>query len=253
MTISLLMKKNILICQKLKYQIPNGDSIFEDLTFEIRENEFVGILGKNGAGKTTLIDLMMGHRPLTGGELLLFDESPMHSHRLYKNKIQVISNDIQIQKSLSVKEYLEFNSFFYPLYDKNKELELTRYFDINLNSKIGALSTGQRVKTMAILALSCCPDLIIMDEVTAVMDPLSRMFFLDLLRDIKQKKTCSVIFATNIAEDLLGTVDKVLFLENKKATIHSPEDIEKLFHLKNSTPHKLNLVRSSEDDEGIAV
>lgn len=224
----------ILKLDSVTYQIPNGHIVYEDLSFEIELGEFIGILGKNGAGKTTLIDLLMGYRPISKGVIEVLGENPMSFYRRNKQGIVVLSHDIQIQKSFSVRNYLDFNSFFYDNYDKEREKELLSYFDINQEAKIGSLSTGQRVKAQIISALSSRPKLLLMDEVTAVLDPESRMHFLKLIKQMHKEKNCSLLIATNIAEDLYGVVDKVLFIDHNHAEVHPVEEIEKLFKLKES-------------------
>lgn len=217
--------------KNVHYKIPNGVAIYENLNFELYLGDFFGVLGKNGAGKTTLMDLLMGYRPITTGEISVMGERPMSAHRRQKHEIFILSHDIQIQQSHKVSNYLEFTAFFYPNYDKKMEERLLKYFDLDPNAKFGALSTGQKVKAQIVAAFSARTRLILMDEVTAVLDPESRKRFFDLLKEIKAHKNCSVIMATNIAEDLNGVVDKVLFIDNKSAMVHPVRDIKHLFNL----------------------
>ena len=70
-----------------------------------------------------------------------------------------------------------------------------------------------------------------MDEVTAVLDPESRKKFFDLLKTVKKTQECSVVMATNIAEDLNGIVDRVLFIDRRKTTVHKVDEIRHLFNL----------------------
>lgn len=220
--------------ENVTYKIPNGHVVYEDMNFKVELGEFIGVLGKNGAGKTTLIDLLMGFRPVTSGFIEVLGENPMSFHRRNKQNIAVLSHDIQIQKSHSVRNYLDFNAFFYDKYDLNKELDLLDYFDINPNAKMGSLSTGQRVKAQIISAISARPKLLLMDEVTAVLDPESRKQFFVLMKEIRKQNNCSLLIATNIAEDLNGIVDNVLFIDNKHTKIHPVNEIEHLFNLKES-------------------
>ena len=213
------------------YKIPNGHVVYENLNFELELGEFIGVLGKNGAGKTTLLDLLMGYRPITTGEIEVLSEDPMSLSRRRKKDIFVLSHDIQIQSSHSVRNYLDFTSFFYENYDKDKEQELLEYFGINADVKMGSLSTGQKVKAQIVAAMSAKPKLYLMDEVTAVLDPESRKQFFVLLKKLHAQKDCSLIMATNIAEDMNGVVDKVLFIDHKHADVHEVSEIEHLFNL----------------------
>lgn len=217
--------------KNVDYKIPNGDTVYESLDFTLELGEFVGVLGKNGAGKTTLIDLLMGYRPITSGKIEIMGEDPMSLSRRKKKDIFVLSHDIQIQSSHSIDNYLEFTRFFYGNYDRAKEKELLKYFQLEPSRKIGSLSTGQKVKAQIVAAISSKPKLFLMDEVTAVLDPESRKQFFVLLKQLHKQKACSLIMATNIAEDLNGVVDKVLFIDHKHANIHSVSEIEHLFNI----------------------
>lgn len=221
----------IINLKNVNYKIPNGDTVYEDLNFNLELGEFIGVLGKNGAGKTTLIDLLMGYRPISEGIIEVLGEDPMGFSRRKKKDIFVLSHDIQIQSSHSIENYLEFTRFFYENYDRKKEKELLKYFGLTPNSKMGSLSTGQKVKAQVVAAISSRPKLFLMDEVTAVLDPESRKQFFDLLKELHKEKSCSLMMATNIAEDLNGVVDKVLFIDHKHAQVHEVSEIDYLFNL----------------------
>ncbi len=213
------------------YKIPNGDTVYEDLNFHLSLGEFIGVLGKNGAGKTTLLDLLMGYRPITKGKIEVLGEDPMGLSRRKKKDIFVLSHDIKIQSSHSIENYLEFTRFFYDNYDRVKEKELLEYFSLEPKAKMGSLSTGQKVKAQIVAAISARPKLFLMDEVTAVLDPESRKQFFVLLKKLHKEQSCSLVMATNIAEDLNGVVDKVLFIDHKHANVHEVCEIEHLFNL----------------------
>lgn len=214
----------IIKCQNLYYKVPHGKVIYENLNFHLFKGDFVAVLGKNGAGKTTLIDILMGLRSHTSGEVHVLGERPMSSHRERKNKIFVLSHDIQIQQSHSVRNYLDFTSYFYPYYDKSREQYLKAYFQIEENEKFGSLSTGQKVKAQIVAALSSGVELILIDEVTAVLDPLSRKMFFDLLEQVKKEGQTSLLMATNIIDDLSRAIDKVLFIDASQSKLISADE-----------------------------
>jgi len=217
--------------KNMTYKIPKGRAILENLSLTIWEGEFLGILGKNGAGKTTLLDLMMGLRPVTQGEISFFKQDPQFFTNEVSQQIFFLSQDIKIPRAMSIREYLDYISFFYDRYDKKKESFFMEYFEMDPKSKVGGLSTGQQKKVQIIAALSCNAKLIIIDEITAVLDPESRLKFFKALEKIHQTREQSIILATNIAEDLVGRVDRVLFLKRGKATYHDSQEIHNLFGL----------------------
>lgn len=224
--------KKIISFENVTYSIPHSDTILEEVSFSLNQSEFFGVLGQNGAGKTTLIDLILGFREVTRGEIKVFDEDPHAIERQHREKVLFISQDVVMKTSLTVREHLDFHSKFYPKYSKEEELRLLDVFKLKPESKVGSLSTGQQKKVQIIAGFSSKPELILIDEITAVLDPRTRTTFFEELLRVQMTTECSIILATNIAEDLINRVQKVLFIANGEATIHTPQEIEKLFNLK---------------------
>ncbi len=220
------------ICVKnLSYKIPYGDCILEDLNFTIEEGDFYGVLGKNGAGKTTLIDLLLGNRPITSGELKVLGEDPIQVERSNQEKIVFLSQEVSLKGNITISQFLNFHSSLYSSYNKEEERRVAQYLQLDLKQKIGALSTGQQKKVQIVGGLASMPDLIIIDEITAVLDPETRASFFKLISEHKNNHGASILLATNIAEDLVERADKVLFLEDRNAKEYSPDRIHELFHL----------------------
>lgn len=222
---------NIINIRNLTYTIPHSDSILEDINFELGENEFVGILGHNGTGKTTLLDVILGLKKPSHGSIQVFDEDPHILERKNKEKIVFLSQDVTIKGNLSINDFLKFHSAFFPDYSHEDEDHLLRVFELPRDLKVGSLSTGQQKKVQVVAGLATRPKLIIVDEITAVMDPETRDIFFSELLKVREKYSSSVLLATNIAEDLMGRVDRVLFISDKKAASHSPEEIMSLFNI----------------------
>ena len=217
--------------QNVFYKIPNGHVIYEDLNLHVYEGDFIGVLGRNGAGKTTLIDFLMGHRPISSGKIKVLGEDPMDHQRQEKAQIFILSHDVKIQLNYSVQNYLDFMSFFYPHYCKDTEYELLKYFSIDRNARFCSLSTGQKAKAQIVCAISSHAKLILIDEITAVLDPESRAKFFHLLKKVKTSRKITFLLATNIAEDLNTIADKVLFIDSTKAQMYHVDEIQNLFQL----------------------
>lgn len=217
--------------QNVYYQVPNGKTIYENLNLHVYEGDFIGVLGRNGAGKTTLIDFLMGHRPISSGTIQVLGEDPMDHKRKEKTQIFILSHDVKIQLNYSVQNYLDFMSFFYPHYSKETETELLKYFGIDKDSRFGSLSTGQKAKAQIVCAISSHAKLILIDEITAVLDPESRAKFFHLLKKVKSTRKITFILATNIAEDLNSIADKVLFIDSTRAQMYHVDEIQNLFQL----------------------
>lgn len=222
----------MIIFKNVTYQIPNGDVIYHDLDLKIHENEFYGVLGKNGAGKSTLIEMMMGLRKISQGEIQVLGEDPQSSYRSQKHRIFVVTHDMMVPSNITIKHLLEYYAFFYPNYDLTVQSELLDLFEINIKKKFGALSTGQKIKALLCAAFAAKCDLYLLDEVTAVLDPKSRRNFFKYLRTFRQKHPCSLLLATNIAEDLYQSVDNVIFIDSShRVLVTDVERLDSLFDL----------------------
>ena len=220
----------ILDFQNVTYQIPNGATIYKNLNLKIFKGDYYGVLGKNGAGKSTLIEMIMGLRKLTEGKIFVFDEDPSSSSRKKKHKIFVVTHDMQIPGAIVVKDILNYYKFFYPDYSEEIQNELLALFEIGIKAKFGSLSTGQKIKAMLCAAFAAKAELYLFDEVTAVLDPKSRRNFFRFLKKYREYHQCSILLATNIAEDLENSVDKVIFVDDEhRVLVKDVAQIESLF------------------------
>lgn len=224
----------LLSIENINYTVPYGDTILENVNLEVEPGEFIGLLGHNGSGKSTLIDLLLGNRSYTSGKISILDEDPHSADRKNKRDIVYLSQDVSIKGDVTISEFLKFHSAFYKNYSRDLQNHLLKVFDLNPNQKVGVLSTGQQKKVQVVAGLSTQPKLIIIDEITAVMDPETRdIFFRELLK-VKSQIGSSILLATNIAEDLVNRADKVLFIENKTGKLHHPDEIMKLFNIESA-------------------
>lgn len=224
------MKMEKLIDVKnLFYKIPLGEIVLDKVSFTLSTGEFMGVLGRNGIGKTTLLDILLGLRSSAKGQIEILGEDPRDRYRHNKDQICYISQDIQLRKDISVKEFLDFYSKFYKNYSQEKESYLVEFFSIKPEVLIGTLSTGQQKKIQIIAALSAQPKILLVDELTAVLDPEARHIFFKVIHELKTKENLAILLATNITEDLNKRADRILYIENKEAQIVSPLEIESLF------------------------
>lgn len=224
----------ILSIKNLTYTIPYSTSILEDISLEVAPGELIGILGHNGTGKTTLLDVVLGLKKASQGSIEVLNEDPHALNRKNKNQIVFLSQDVSLKGNLTISEFLKFHSTFYPDYSKKDEAQLLEAFSLSGDQKVGSLSTGQQKKVQVVAGFSTCPKLIIIDEITAVMDPETRDIFFQELLKVKNKYGSATLLATNIAEDLIHRADKVVFIADKKAHIHESNQILHLFNLGNA-------------------
>lgn len=223
--------KPLIKVENLNYVIPYGPTILDDVSFELYEGELIGVLGRNGVGKTTLMDMLLGFRPFTSGNIEVLGESPLSSTRKNLHSICFLSHDSAVKGNLSIEQLLSWYQSLYPDYSKEEEKFLLDFFQLNPLDKIGSLSTGQQRKAQAAAAFSARPKVVLIDEITAVLDPETRDQFFKVIKHLKEKNKMSFILATNIAEDLISRADRVLFIDKGHASIKNPSEILHLFKI----------------------
>ena len=180
------------------------------------------MLGENGAGKTTLLDLMMGFRSPACGFLKVQDKKPYMDNWQQRYEIAYLSEKIDIPGDWSVKEFLEFNKFFYKKYSREREKQLLSEFKITINRRLGNMSAGEIRRVQIISAMAREPQLIIVDEITAVLDIIGRRKFMQILHEQNQSTNCTVVLATNILENLANYVSHIFLLKKGKMTSFKP-------------------------------
>lgn len=214
----------------LSYIYPINHVVFKDINFQVEEGDFWGILGKNGAGKTTLIDVLLGLKTPTTGSVTILKEEPYGIKSNHQADVVYLSQDVYLKGDITVDEFFKFHSFFFKNYSKDIEEDLVNYFDLDRNILIGALSTGQQRKVQIVSGLAADTKLILIDEITAVLDPETRFKFFKKIVEFNKKHNKTIMLATNIAEDLKTRTNKILLINNKsQGEILNPNDLDSIF------------------------
>lgn len=202
----------------LEYQI-NKKRILNNIALDIRQGSFVAVLGENGAGKTTLLDLIMGFRKPTQGSIKVQGNQPYEDNWIQRQEIAYLSEKVDIPGDWSVGDFLEFNKYFYKNYSEEKELTFVKEFGVDRENRLGNMSAGEIRRVQLVASLSIQPRLIVIDEITAVLDIVGRRKFMNLLHDLSKSTRCTIILATNILEDLADHISDVLLIKKGEMRI----------------------------------
>ena len=208
--------------QNLNYQIRKGKQVLNDLSLAITPGDFVAVLGENGAGKTTLLDLIMGFRKPTQGTVKVENEKPHQDNWQSRQKIAYLSEKVDIPGDWTAGDFLGFNEYFYTRYDHTLEDKYMKVFRVNRADRLGNMSAGEIRRVQIVAALSIEPQLIVVDEITAVLDIVGRRHFMSLLKDLNQRTGCTIVLATNILEDLAHNVSHVMLLRKGSVRAFEP-------------------------------
>lgn len=192
--------KNKHILNKLFLTIPKG-SIF-------------GLLGKNGAGKTTLIKSILGLLKVSPGNISVISDNPWDFSEETKEKLGYVPQSDRIYPWLTAGQVIDYTASFYKHWNKGLVKQLVAEWEIDIKEKYGVLSEGQAQKVSIILALGHEPELLILDEPVASLDPAARRQFLKTILKIVSERDCTVFFSTHITSDLERVADRVALLKD---------------------------------------
>ena len=199
-----------------------GDKkVLDNISFSVNQGEIVGFLGPNGAGKSTTMNIITGYLAPTSGDVFVsginMSENPEEAkkHIGYLPEIPPLYNDMTV---------LEYLSFAYDLkkckLDKKSHIkdcmELVKISHTS-NRLIKNLSKGYKQRVGLCQALLGEPDILILDEPTAGMDPAQIMEIRDLILSLGKKK--SVIISTHILQEVTAICDKVVIINNGKIKV----------------------------------
>ena len=203
-----------------------------DLTFSLPSGSTVGLLGANGSGKSTAIRLALGLITPSAGEIEVFGERMSPSSKQLRQRIGFLSDDPSFPKDLTAISYLQFVGRCFGL--NNKDLQgrmgtLLRAVGLldDAGRKIGTYSTGMKTRLGIAASLMNDPDLLVWDEPTAGLDPISRRQTLDLLEQFRGQKT--VLLSSHILGDIDRVCDRLLILNKGQRLFDgSRTDLESL-------------------------
>ncbi|HEX5370545.1 MAG TPA: ABC transporter ATP-binding protein [Dehalococcoidia bacterium] len=184
----------------------------EDCSFTLKQGQVAALVGPNGAGKSTLLELAIGLLKPTQGTLSVMGGSPVDDPQQVLPRVGFVAQEHPLYRSFSVQEMLRFGREMNPRWDGDFALSRIRQIGLPLGKKTGELSGGQQAQVALVLALAKRPDLILLDEPIAALDPLARREFLQVLMDGVVETGASVLMSSHILGDLERVCDSVLLL-----------------------------------------
>src|SRR6202167_2022978 len=162
-----------------------GQAVVDGISFHVEQGEIFGILGPNGAGKTTAVECMEGLRRRDGGEVRVLGLDPRTDGRRLHQRIGVQLQPTPPQDKLPVREALELYASFYP--DPADWRELLDRWGLASKSRtqFSKLSGGQKQRLFIALALVSDPEMVLVHELTAGINPSARLATWDLIRQVR--------------------------------------------------------------------
>jgi ABC-2 type transport system ATP-binding protein len=180
-------------------------------TLAIPEGKVVGLVGPNGAGKTTLLQLAVGLLAPTAGAISVLGGRPGDGPDQL-GRIGFVAQDTPTYARLSVSKHLRMGALLNPHWDDELAAHRIETLDIDLRQRAGSLSGGQRAQLALTLAIAKRPELLVLDEPVASLDPLARREFLQVLMEVVAEHGVSVVLSSHLIADLERVCDYLVVL-----------------------------------------
>jgi ABC-2 type transport system ATP-binding protein len=224
-------------------------AVLNNITTEVRPGEVVGVIGKNGAGKTTLLETALGFSPPSSGCARVFGEDCLEMGAATKARIGFVPQQDELLPTLTGRQQLALTGSFYPQWDTTLLTRLATDWEVPLDRRAVNLSGGERQKLSTLLALGNRPDLLVLDEPVASLDPLARRRFLQQLLEIAADTSRAVIFSSHIVSDLERVATRIWIMREGQLLWDGDIDLLKQsvrrLHIRgrNALPPQLELAR----------
>jgi len=211
----------------------------QDVSFSVPKGQVLGLLGQNGAGKTTAMNILTGCLAPTSGGVSIGGNDVILHPREAKRMIGYLPEVTPVYEEMTVRAYLRFACELKEVERKaipthvEAVAEKTGLFDV-LDRKIGNLSKGYRQRTGVAQALCGTPEVIVLDEPTAGLDPRQNSEMRQLILSLAGEHT--ILFSSHILSEVQAVCDRVIILHHGKVIC------DRLLHDLHSTEHRLRVV-----------
>ena len=207
----------------------NGTAVLNEVSLSVPSGCVTGFIGVNGAGKTTTIRALMGLMELDAGTVVVFGEpfgpnADDATARRLKERIGVVFDTCPFIGDLPVKTAGTLMKASYPAWRQGRFEDLLDRFGLDPKKKIKDLSRGMGMKLQLACALAHDPDLLILDEATAGLDPMARDEILDLLRDFMTDDNRGILISSHITTDLEKIADRIVCIDQGRIAFDLEKD-----------------------------
>ena len=211
-----------IIISVLKLSKKFGDvCAVDNISFDVKKNSVIALLGANGAGKTTTIAMLLGLVVPSSGKISIFGIDILKSRYSALSRMNFSSPYVDLPQRLSVYQNLKVYAQLYGISNEKERLSVLAD-DLQLNDllhrKYGTLSAGQRTRVMLAKSLLNNPELLLLDEPTASLDPDSADWIRHYLSDYRERTGASIMLATHNMQEVERLCDQVLMMQGGRIT-----------------------------------
>jgi len=225
----------------------------DGISFEVLPGQVIGLLGPNGAGKTTTINMVLGILDPSGGKVEIFGQDAKEHSCEVSRKINFAAVYAHLLPNLTVWQNLYIFGLLYGVLDLKKRIDfLLGDFDLAkfTKTKAGLLSSGELSRLSLAKAVINEPDLLLLDEPTASLDPSVALSIREKIKEYVEKNDIAVLWASHNMKEIEAVCDQVMFLSHGKILLagdpktlpaaHGKKDLEELFIAAAREPLSIN-------------
>jgi ABC-2 type transport system ATP-binding protein len=195
-----------------------------ECTLEIPTGSVTALVGPNGAGKTTLLNLAVGLSRPTTGELRVLGHEPGGNTGSLLPRLGFVAQDHPLHRGFTIADMLSLGRRLNPRWDDELAHERLERLGLAPRRRIGKLSGGQQAQVALTLALAKRPELLLLDEPVASLDPVARREFMNTVMEAVSDTEISVVFSSHILADLERVCDYVVILSQARTLLAAPID-----------------------------
>jgi len=215
---------NIVDFENIHRAYHRGADVLNGVTFSIEAGRVVGLVGKNGAGKTTLLRIAMGMLEAQQGVVRLFGLDPRREPLEVKRRVGFVSEDQILPPFMKVEQILDLHRGLFPTWDESVAQDLIVRFGIPVRTKVKALSKGQARQVALLCAVAHKPELLLLDEPAAGLDPAARREFLETSIQLLNQLGTTILFSSHYMSDVERLADRIVMLHEGRVLIDSELD-----------------------------
>jgi ABC-2 type transport system ATP-binding protein len=193
-----------------------------DCTLEVPRGGVTALVGPNGAGKTTLLRLAVGLTRPSEGEVRVLDLDPHADAAEVLPRVGFLAQDHPLYGSFTIEEMLHVGRALNPTWDDGAARARIAELDLPLKKKVRSLSGGQRAQVALTLALAKEPELLLLDEPVASLDPLARREFMQTVLEAVAERGLTVMLSSHILADLERVCDHLVILATGRTQLVGP-------------------------------
>lgn len=203
--------------------------VLDGFTLAVPQGCVLGLLGANGSGKTTLLKILLGLIPADAGEAAMAGEPSGALSEAVREKIGYVPQSPGQFGWMNGKAMLDYIGAFYSRFDYEYAHALVERWKVSLRTPINTLSPGQQQRLSIVRALAARPELIVLDEPMASLDPATRIAVIEELMAEKRRRSFTVIFSSHITGDLRRFCSHFAVLaDGKLAVMERTSELENL-------------------------